>query len=99
MHLTEPGRFMDAPLAARLEREVLHGVGEVYARAIETGGGERTVENLSGRPHEWSPCDVLRIPRLLPDQEDFGVARPFAEDDLRSGLVKRQPRHEDDGWR
>src|SRR5947209_3797020 len=45
--------LMDAPLAARLELEVLHGIRDVDARAIDAGFGKRALEHLPGRTHEW----------------------------------------------
>ena len=44
--------LVDAPFSARLILEVLHRIGDVKRGAIETGLGDRAIEQLAGRADE-----------------------------------------------
>src|SRR4051812_8948287 len=80
--------LVDAALAARLELEVLHGIRDIDARAIDAGFGKRAVEHLPGRTHEWLAGQVLLIARLFADEHERCVRWSFAEDGLRRVAVE-----------
>src|SRR5262249_59755234 len=88
-HLALPRLLVDPPLAALLEREVLHRVRHVDARPVEPGLGERVVEHAARRPDEGPPLPVLVVPRLLPYHDDAGRGVALAEDGLRGPEVER----------
>ena len=67
-------RLVDAPLAARLVFEMLHRVGDVDARAVDAGFGERAVEHLPGRSDEGLAGQIFLIARLLADEHHRRVA-------------------------
>ena len=70
---------MDAALAARLELEVLHRVGDVGLLPRDAGFVEDGVEDLAGRPDEGLSGNVFLVARLLADEHDFRRLRPLAE--------------------
>ena len=88
-HLGVVRRGMQARLAATVELEVLHGVGEVETVALESRIREGTVEQLPGRPDERPAREVLVIARLLADEHDARIAGPFPEYGLRGRLPER----------
>src|SRR6185295_6277915 len=81
--------LVNAPLAARLEFEVLHGIRDVDAGAVDAGLGERAVEHLPGRSDERLAGQILLVARLLADEHDPRVRRPLAEHGLGRVLVER----------
>jgi hypothetical protein len=76
-------------LAARLELEVLHGVGDADARTIDAGVREGTIENLAGRTDEGAALQILLIARLLADQYHRCMGWPLAEHGLGGEPVQR----------
>ena len=80
------GTLVEPALAARLPAEVLDGVGQVDAAAIDARTFERIVEHASRRPYERPALDVLVVARLLPDEREARLAGPLAEYDLRASL-------------
>ena len=78
--------LVEPALAARLPAEVLDGVGEVDAAAIDAGTLERVVEHTPRRADEQRALDVLAVARLLADKRQARLARPLAEHDLRASL-------------
>ena len=67
---------MDAAVAALLEFEVLHRVGEVGLLAVDPGLPERPVEKLAGRTDEGAALQILLIARLFADEDDARMAGP-----------------------
>src|SRR6185503_20316055 len=65
--------LVQAPLAAQLPLEVLHGVGDVKVLALDASGLERAVEQPAGRPDEGQALLVFLVAGLLADQHDPGV--------------------------
>ncbi len=49
LDLARAGRGVDAALAALLVLEMLDGIGDVDARAIDAGFAQRTIKLLDGR--------------------------------------------------
>ena len=78
--------LVEPALAARLPAEVLDGVGQVDAAAIDARTFERVVEHASRRAHERPALDVLVVARLLADEREARLAGPLAEYDLRASL-------------
>jgi hypothetical protein len=74
---------MQPPLAARRELEVLDGIGDIAAPAVETGLVKTAIEQPAGGTDKGPAGQILLIARLLADQDDLGFAGAFAEDDLR----------------
>ena len=70
---------MDAALAARLELEVLHRVGDVCLLSRDAGLIEGDVEDPAGRPDEGFSGNILLVARLLADEHDFRRLRPLAK--------------------
>src|SRR6187402_2924120 len=60
--------LVQSALAARLELEMLHGVGDVGARTFNSSLRKRPIEELPSGPHERSPDQVFLIARLLADE-------------------------------
>src|ERR1700704_1939214 len=82
------GLLVQATLALWLPFEVLDGVGDIDAAAIDPRLLERLVEDTSGGADERFAFLVLAIARLLSDEHDLGVLGAFAEDGLGAGLVE-----------
>ena len=55
------GRLVDAPLAARLELEVLHSVGDVDRATVDARLLHCAVEELPGRPDERFAYQVFLV--------------------------------------
>ena len=70
------------------ELEVLDRVGDVDARAVDPGLLQRRVEQLAGRADERPSGEVFLVARLLADEHDRRVERPFAEHGLGRMLVE-----------
>ena len=79
---------MNAPLAARLELEVLHRVRNKHVLPCDSRFLQRAVENRTGRPHKRMPLLILLIPRLLSNEHHIRFTRPFARHSLRRVLPK-----------
>ncbi len=75
-------------LAAPLELEMLHRVGDVDARAVDPGLRDGAVEHLAGGADERPSREILLVARLLADEHQRGVDRSFAEHCLRRMLVQ-----------
>src|SRR2546427_3768713 len=80
--------LVQATLALRLPFEVLDGVRDVGAAAVDTCLLERLVEDTSGGADERFSFPVLPIAGLLSDEHDLGVLGAIAEDGLGAGLVE-----------
>ena len=88
-----PARLgMDAALAARLELEVLDGVGDVSRLAIDAGVAEGAVEQLAGGTDERAAGKILLIAGLLADEHQRRIERPLAEHGLCRRAVERTAR-------
>jgi hypothetical protein len=66
-------RLVDAPLAARLEKEMLDGVRHVHAVDRDARLVEQRAQLSSCRTDEWSSLLVLLVTRLLADEHHGGV--------------------------
>src|SRR4051812_42813539 len=88
LDLARAGLAVDALLAARLEFEVLHGVGHVDRGTVDPRLFERRIKQPTRGPDERAPGDVLLVAGLLADEHDRSVERTFAEHRLRRMLVK-----------
>src|SRR5581483_4101747 len=77
------GRLVQAPFAARLPLEMLHGVGDVEVLARHIGRLERAVEKPAGGADERQALPVLLVARLLAHQHHPGVRIAGAEYRLR----------------
>ena len=74
--------LVQAALAARLEFEMLHRVGDVSAGPVEAGFFQCFVEYLSRRSNEWLAGEVFLVARLFADEHHRRIARAFAEHGL-----------------
>ncbi len=86
--LDHVGLGVEAPLAARLPLEVLHGVRDVDVAPIHAGTLERRVEHAPRGADERAASSILDVPGLLADEHDRGGRVPFAEDRLCGVLVE-----------
>ena len=57
--------------------------------AVDSGFGERAIEQLAGRPDEWFAAAVFLVARLLAEEEEAGAFRSFAKNGLGRMPVKR----------
>ena len=64
------------------ESKVLHGIGHVELRPIESGLGERLVEHLTGRANKRLTGQIFLITGLFTHQHNTRVCRPAPEDGL-----------------
>src|SRR3546814_13587621 len=69
--------------------EMLYGVGDVGAPAVDPRLLQRIVEQLPGRPDKGAPGQILLIAGLFPDEHKRGVDRPFSEHRLGRVAVER----------
>jgi len=81
---------MDPPLTLgrRPVLEVLDGIGDIHAAAVQSRRVQRPVEHPAGRAHKRRAPAVLGIAGLLTDHENARVAGPFPEDGLRGVPVE-----------
>jgi hypothetical protein len=70
--------LVNAALAALLELEVLDGIGEVDALAIDARISHGPIEQPAGRSHERPAQPVLLMPGLLTDESDRSADGAFA---------------------
>src|SRR5687768_15900853 len=61
--------FMNAPLSALLELEMLDRIRHVHLRAVDARLLQRAVEQLAGGSDEWMSLLVLLIAGLLADED------------------------------
>lgn len=80
---------MQALLAARLEFEMLHRIGDIGLAAIDAGIGQSAVEEFSCRPNKGPALQVFLIARLLTDKDDRRLRGTLAEDGLGRVFVER----------
>jgi hypothetical protein len=76
LHLAGGGLRVDAPVAALLELEVLHRIGEVGLGPLDPSLGERAGQELARGTDEGPALQVLLIARLLAHEDDVGCAGP-----------------------
>jgi hypothetical protein len=79
-------RLVDAPLAARLEKEMLDGVRHVDAVGCDARFVEQRAQQSAGRPDERPALLILLVAGLLADEHQARVGRPFTGDALRRVL-------------
>src|ERR1700722_309350 len=84
--------LVQPPLAALLELEMLDCAGDEHRLAVDAGLDDGAVEDAAGRADERMALLVFLIARLLADQHDPRVLRPFARHDLRGGAIERAAR-------
>ena len=87
LDLARAGLVVDALLPLLDELEMLDRIGDVDRRARDAGFLQRGIELLARRADDRPPGDVFLVARLLADEHDRGVERPFAEHCLRRMLV------------
>ena len=90
--LADARLLVDAPLAARLEFEVLDRIGDIGALAVDAGIGQRPVEHRAGRPDEGLAREILLVARLLADEDEVGGRQALAEHRLGREAVERAAR-------
>ncbi len=90
--LADAGLLVDALLAARLEFEVLHRIGDIGALAVDAGIAERPVEHASGRSDEGLAGQVLAVAGLLAHEDEVRGRQAFAEHHLGREPVEVAPR-------
>ncbi len=86
------GLFVQTALAARIEFEMFHRIGDEAFVAGDAGALKRGVEELAGGPDEWPPGPIFHISRLLADEQHAGVRRSFSRNDLSSVFIERTTR-------
>ncbi len=77
---------MQAPLTARLELEVLHGVRQVDLIARHTCRLECLVQDAPGWPHERTTEKVFLVTRLFADEHEVRGRRAFTKHGLCRSL-------------
>lgn len=90
-NLCSRGFLMPAAFAVRLPFEMLHGVRDIDVVPRNAGFDERFVQQSSGRSDKGMARFVFLIPRLLPDEHDFGMVRALPEHGLSRALVQIAP--------
>ena len=80
---------MQAAFAALLELEMLDRIGDEHLAAVDAGIDDRAVEHAACRTDERMALSVLLVARLLADQHDLGVPRPFSRHNLRRVAIER----------
>jgi len=83
LHVRHGGLVVDTARASPLEAEVLHGVGEVHAVALDAGLSQRRVERPPGRADERLPRAVLAIAGLFAHEHQRRPLAALGEDHLR----------------
>src|SRR5947207_11656539 len=79
---------MNSALSARLEFEMLYGVGHVNFLARNSHLHHHLIEQRSCRPDEWLAGKIFLIAWLLADKNDARVGRTFAENGLRGVAIQ-----------
>jgi hypothetical protein len=82
---------MQADFAPRFPLKVLHRVGDVNHGAVDTSRFEALIQQLTGRPHEWSSLLIFAIARLFAHKKHPGVRSALAEYYLRRVQMKIAP--------
>ena len=85
---TLAGSAVNATLAPFLEREMLHGVGDVDLRAIKSNFLQRPIQDFPCGADEGTAGQIFRVAGLFADQNDPGGGRAFAEDRLGGAGVQ-----------
>ena len=80
------GLLVDAAFPAGLPLEVFDCVGDVHGRAVDTGFGQRFVEETSRGPDERAAFEILLVPGLFSHKHHTRGPRALAEDRLRGVL-------------
>src|SRR5258708_31583565 len=81
------GPLVQATLAARLEFEVLDGIGDEDRLAVETGFGNGAVEHAARRSDKGMAGEGFVVSRLFAHHHQGGVFRAFARHDLSTELL------------
>src|SRR5437867_2851066 len=80
---------MYPPLAAGHPFEVLHGIGDIRAAAIDPGSIQCTVQEPPRRADKGPAGKIFGITRLLTHKHDLCALRTFAKNCLRSAREER----------
>ena len=87
-NLARVGLFVQAALATAGPPEVLDGVGDVDAPAVDPSLVQRPLQKASGGPDEGLALKILLVARLLAHKHHPGVLPAFAEYGLRGVFPK-----------
>ncbi len=90
-HFTERWLLVNAPLAAFLEFEMLHCVGEINVRAWDARLAQCAIQQPASRSHERTASQILFIARLLADQDQVRTPWTFPKDRLGRMQVEIAP--------
>ena len=77
------GLVVDPARTTLLELEMLDGVRQVELSVLETDLCEQLPQEPACRPHEWTSCTVLGVPRLFPGAHHPGIGSSLPEHGLR----------------
>src|SRR5205085_7657579 len=88
LDLARVGLAMNAFLAARLELEMLYGIGDIDGRPVDPGLFERGIEQLAGGADERAPRKILLIAGLPAYEHDRRVKRSLPKHCLRRMSVQ-----------
>jgi hypothetical protein len=83
------GALVKAALAARLEFEVLHRIGDENRLALDAGINQGLGQNTACGADEWSTLLLFLIPRLLANQHEPRARRTFPGYNLGGVLIER----------
>ena len=86
--LAGPRFLVQPPFSAGYPFEVLYGVGDVGAFAVDPGVAKGLVKQAAGRAHKRQSGKVLFIARLFADEHHLSRRGPVAENGLGADLVK-----------
>lgn len=70
------------------ELKVLHRIGDVTRRTINSGFCKKAVQELSGGPDEGTSEEIFLVAGLLAHDHDLGIGRAFAENGSSRRLVE-----------
>ncbi len=68
--------------APRFPLEMLHRIGDVDLGAIDAGGLQALIKQLTGRPNKRLSLLIFAITRLFAHQKNSGMGSAFAKNDL-----------------
>ena len=74
---------VDPPFAPRNPFEMLYDVGDPDARAIDPRLDQTAIEQFAGWSDKRMPGQIFGVARLLADQHDLRIGRPFPKHGLR----------------
>ncbi len=77
---------MKPPLAARLEPEVFHSIGDICSGPVDSDVRQALIQKLTGRPDKRFAADILAVSWLFANNHEFSARRPLTKHRLRCAV-------------